>query len=532
MIHCKNNVQLQSEQALPLIILYVTVGIAICLVNLIMITAIATKHSLRDSTSIILTNLAISDFLVGLVCVPLITAEIYYEDSVSCLLDKTQGLFSAFLNSVSVFWFCIVNVDRYLHLSKLDRYEMFMTKAKLRIIIGSGWLLALLFGISYLFLSRLIYGALTGTLMLLTTFGIVWCYWKIGKLKKASAKRVQGYNDTTVNVLKADVTETSERKLKTLATIQTNRITKCFNGIQNEQRSLGLTSAGTALRNVTDLDKSNVEVLHDPNRISDDLKHNVLLRIKRNDTSSSESSCFKNFGFLHDQDEEDRSSILNVPNREVVSSVYSEVGKNHRIIEEEPQLCEAMVMDISETQSCHTGIDKKNVNTMSDGNRVIDNSEIMSKNVLSRIKHSKAQHGKLVGSHNALDSPRTNSTFHNVHGRQEQGFRHVEGKTTKVKKQKKRSTNGNVPGSYKIVRTVIILVVIYFVCRAPYLIVVMIQGMKVFKGKSNVTERNERLWTLLVGYVNSLINPLIYGFRQRSINRAIIELLTKYRCHR
>ena len=104
--------------------------------------------------SILLSNLALSDFLMGVYMLIIASADIYFGDnfplqserwrsSVTCTISGTLAITSS---EASVFFVMLISIDRYIHI-KFPFSSKQMNRKKTKIISGLTWLFAVAFGL-------------------------------------------------------------------------------------------------------------------------------------------------------------------------------------------------------------------------------------------------------------------------------------------------------------------------------------------------------------------------------------------------
>ena len=97
-----------------------------------------TLHTLSNK---ILASLAVSDFFVGLILSPMHAAQLLNENmDHNCSLDQVRRYLSVLLIGSSAFTIGAVSYDRYLHMTKLQNYNLHMTQRKMSIILAISWL--------------------------------------------------------------------------------------------------------------------------------------------------------------------------------------------------------------------------------------------------------------------------------------------------------------------------------------------------------------------------------------------------------
>ena len=110
------------------------IGNSIALLILWMAGKIERSHKL-------LTSLAVSDLLVGMILSPITSWQVLNCTSLSsCTADVVRTYFSVLLVGSSVMTLGVIAYDRYILLTKLKNYNIYMTKKKFVILLLIAWL--------------------------------------------------------------------------------------------------------------------------------------------------------------------------------------------------------------------------------------------------------------------------------------------------------------------------------------------------------------------------------------------------------
>lgn len=125
-----------SPQTVPALVLMVF----ILPINGGVIFLIASYSSLRTPSNIILASLAVSDFLVGLVGIPLLLACTYTYISPICISSYT---FFTFMALSTVLHITVMTCDRYIYIVWALRYRDIVHRKRVLIVLGITWFLSL-----------------------------------------------------------------------------------------------------------------------------------------------------------------------------------------------------------------------------------------------------------------------------------------------------------------------------------------------------------------------------------------------------
>ncbi|CAH3025093.1 unnamed protein product [Porites evermanni] len=112
----------------------------ILFINAFVVLLIGSSSSLRSTSNIILASLALSDFLMGLVGIPLVVACSSTFASPVCL---SANLFSTFNSVSSVLHILVMTFDRYIFIMWALRYREIFNRRRVFAILSAAWLISL-----------------------------------------------------------------------------------------------------------------------------------------------------------------------------------------------------------------------------------------------------------------------------------------------------------------------------------------------------------------------------------------------------
>lgn len=117
--------------------------------NVIIIVSIIQQNLYREPTHILLLNLAISDFLLCLLLMPLGMATGFASgyvlgdsDYVRCQVCQT-GLVLTALTLIAVYILCLLSVDRFIFIKFPLRYNRYVTVPRVLVLVTLSWILAI-----------------------------------------------------------------------------------------------------------------------------------------------------------------------------------------------------------------------------------------------------------------------------------------------------------------------------------------------------------------------------------------------------
>eukprot|EP00795_Rhopilema_esculentum_P004892 gene4892-21224_t len=153
---CKGNEQLEHKEsvisAYLVIIVSVFISIAAVILNLFICYVMATNSHLRTPSGILILFMAITDFLIGIVTVPLSIARQSFfimETPPPCLLSSIFLQSAVVLNTVTLFLLALLSVDRYLHAIYSRKTSGWKLTRKYIFLFALMWLFAIGFMIPF-----------------------------------------------------------------------------------------------------------------------------------------------------------------------------------------------------------------------------------------------------------------------------------------------------------------------------------------------------------------------------------------------
>lgn len=122
-------------------ILYGLLSCFIVIANSLVLLLIWRKRRLRTTSNLMLTSLAASDLLTGLLAVPMVIACSATLQVEVCVAMDISNRFLAFS---SVGHLILLSIDRYIRVTKMLQYPSIVTEERVGWALGSVWILALL----------------------------------------------------------------------------------------------------------------------------------------------------------------------------------------------------------------------------------------------------------------------------------------------------------------------------------------------------------------------------------------------------
>ena len=176
------DVETVSRWYLVVSVANIALSITALLGNALILGALYKETSLHRPSKALLTSLASTDFLVGLVAEPLLAVRLMSVVNKRwelCLFTRSSAhLISAVLCGVSLMTMIAISVDRLLALSLRLRYRQVVTVKRVRFAVGCFWLASLSGSLLYLWNKRIFFVACVVVILLAIAISTS-CYIKV-----------------------------------------------------------------------------------------------------------------------------------------------------------------------------------------------------------------------------------------------------------------------------------------------------------------------------------------------------------------
>ena len=119
---------------------------AAVLLNALVIIAVTKRRELQKLSNILLSSLAVTDLLVGAICIPLSAIDGFllpYQILAAqdiCTLDVATAWFSLTLTFCSLFHLVLIAWERYVAIRKWRDYKDILTKSRLKKLAMIAWI--------------------------------------------------------------------------------------------------------------------------------------------------------------------------------------------------------------------------------------------------------------------------------------------------------------------------------------------------------------------------------------------------------
>ena len=148
---------------------------AAVLLNALVITGIMKRRELQKLSDILLSSLAVTDLLVGAICIPLSAIDEFllpYQIVAAqhiCSLDVATACFSLTLTFCSLFHLALVAWERYVAIRKWRDYRDLLTKSRLKKLAAIAWISGPVFVLSPFLISIAVSGRTIVVVFLFST---------------------------------------------------------------------------------------------------------------------------------------------------------------------------------------------------------------------------------------------------------------------------------------------------------------------------------------------------------------------------
>ncbi|XP_065675353.1 5-hydroxytryptamine receptor 1F [Hydra vulgaris] len=123
-------------------ILFFATSVTATLGNSLVLIVVRKMKKKRPLSNLIISSLALSDFLVGTILGPLTSwQQIDFPTLSSCIIDHVRAYFVVLFVGSSVMTLAVISYDRFILLSKLTNYNKYITKKKILLLISLCWIL-------------------------------------------------------------------------------------------------------------------------------------------------------------------------------------------------------------------------------------------------------------------------------------------------------------------------------------------------------------------------------------------------------
>ena len=107
--------------------------------NVVVFSVVTFHKELRTRSNFLICYLAVNDLAVGIILQPLFTAYLLVDRSRDCFTADALYTLTAVTCGSSCFTLVLISYDRYLHLTKLQRYHDYMPERKLCLLLILCW---------------------------------------------------------------------------------------------------------------------------------------------------------------------------------------------------------------------------------------------------------------------------------------------------------------------------------------------------------------------------------------------------------
>lgn len=144
---------------------------------------LVTSSRLKSVSNIFIVNLSVADLMVSAVALPLNFVWTLRKTQGRCLSRAvlySRRVFVSLTSCASLLILCWVSIERFLVMSWPLRYKFYITRARIRIVLGISWSLSLAYGVTAAFDASAVFTTLFATASTIASnVVIIACYVKI-----------------------------------------------------------------------------------------------------------------------------------------------------------------------------------------------------------------------------------------------------------------------------------------------------------------------------------------------------------------
>jgi len=142
MAKCFYNLDVSQSLRYFLGVVNILQGLASIFGNILVFGLVIYNKRLRTRSNVFLLSLATSDFFVGAILEPMFVIQFFSHDHrENCSFNMVRRYLSTLLLGGAVGSIALVSYDRWTHLAKTIRYEDFMPKKKVAILVMIAWII-------------------------------------------------------------------------------------------------------------------------------------------------------------------------------------------------------------------------------------------------------------------------------------------------------------------------------------------------------------------------------------------------------
>ncbi|XP_057308191.1 alpha-1A adrenergic receptor-like [Hydractinia symbiolongicarpus] len=164
-------------------VMFVVVSVLIVAPNTLVLIMLYRGNFTRKSYKFFV-SLSLSDGLCGLTCAPLLAWQLFHEEArVNCHIELIRRYFVMLFSGSSGLMLAVIAYDRYISLTKLNNYDLYMTKIKFRFLVAICWICPALIPLLR-FAGRMVYMSLGTIIFLFGSCSLFISYYCVGKAVK------------------------------------------------------------------------------------------------------------------------------------------------------------------------------------------------------------------------------------------------------------------------------------------------------------------------------------------------------------
>eukprot|EP00795_Rhopilema_esculentum_P017725 gene17725-9388_t len=192
-MRCMNSLENLTETTrMVLIIFNVLIAVLATLSNALAVYVFMSSHTLLTRFNSYLISMMMTDFLVGTVLEPLFIVQLASTEMArSCNLNDTSRFIMVILTGVTMGTIALISYDRFIHLSKTVRYNLYIGNVKVAVLTALSWLLPIAITFcKYLDDEELVYCTVVFVYAIIMVIITIISYYKIVRTIRKKRKQI------------------------------------------------------------------------------------------------------------------------------------------------------------------------------------------------------------------------------------------------------------------------------------------------------------------------------------------------------
>ena len=165
--------------------MFIALSIFIVVANAVLLYSLYKTNQLTTITNKFMFLMSISDLVIGFPVAPFIAASLLIDEKFKpCFMEKIVEFLALLSGNFSFFMYVAIALDRYFHVTKLNRYQDFMNDFKMKAIVASSVVLTIFIAIMLLVFGNMLLKSVGNLVVICSVFML---YYKISRQIRAHA---------------------------------------------------------------------------------------------------------------------------------------------------------------------------------------------------------------------------------------------------------------------------------------------------------------------------------------------------------